>query len=94
MSKETVNDLDKPFNFQLRNLNPREARGLPKVTWTEWRVARRPSPSPATTPAAWVKHTIAPKLTTSFGKYKVYTDLCVYFYACFMFIQPKKEDMH
>lgn len=30
MSKETVNDLDKPFNFQLRNLNPREARGLPR----------------------------------------------------------------
>lgn len=25
--KETVNYLDKPFIFQLRNLNPRESRG-------------------------------------------------------------------
>lgn len=45
--KETVNDLDKAFIFQLRNLSPRETRGLPQVTWPGQRVACRLPPFPA-----------------------------------------------
>lgn len=92
MLKETVKYLDKPFVFQLRNLSPRETRVLPQVTWPGWRVTCRLPPFPA-----WVQYAITPKLTSSFGKYRVYADLCVYFSACqhkMIYVYTTKEGRH